>query len=159
MLYWHSSSTSFSSAGLDLESSLLPSFSVPSCNTLYFLLDFLLLLAFFLLLMPVFNAFLLSGPFSASSIFSPKRRRAVFRFCSRERVAWHLTTMPVGMCFSWTAEEVLFYSSQSARLHNPRYCKAGLIFEQCTDNFLASRTTALQESFFNIRLSDDSARR
>ena len=93
-----------------------PSFSCPSLKARNFLLAFLLLLAFFLLLISAFSAVLLSGPFSASSIFSPRSRRAFFRFWDRERVAWHLTTMPVVRCFSWTAEDVLFYIAQLVSL-------------------------------------------
>jgi hypothetical protein len=52
------------------------------------------------------------GPFVSSSSLAASRSRAILRFCVRERVAWDLTTMPVGMCFSWTAELVLFWDQQ-----------------------------------------------
>ena len=88
--------------------------SFSSCRALYFLFAFLLLLAFFLLLIPAFNATLLSGPFSASSIFSAIIRLAILRFCDRDRVACDFMTVPVGMCLSWTADEVLFCSGMGS---------------------------------------------
>lgn len=69
---------------------------------------FLDLLAFFFLLISSFSAVLLSGPFSASSSLSASSRRAMDRFWDRERVACDFTTMPVGKCFSCTADDVLF---------------------------------------------------
>lgn len=48
------------------------------------------------------------SPFCRSSIFCARSSRACLRFCSRERVAWDLTTIPVGICLSCTAELVLF---------------------------------------------------
>ena len=103
------SSFASSSTALSLPSSTSSSSpSVPSCEALYFRLAFLLLLAFFFLLISVFNAVLLSDPFSAASTFSASRRLAIFRFCDRDLVACDLITMPVGRCFSWTADDDLF---------------------------------------------------
>lgn len=90
-------------------SSLPPSSTTPPSDTLCFRLAFLLLLAFFFFLTSAFNAVLLSGPFSAASIFSASRFRAILRFCVRDLVAWDFMTVPVGRCFSCTAEEVLFW--------------------------------------------------
>jgi hypothetical protein len=39
---------------------------------------------------------------------SNKMRRAILLFCSRERVSWHDTRIPVGLCSSWTLFCVLF---------------------------------------------------
>lgn len=73
----------------------------------YFLLAFFSLLFFRLLFSPLITAVLLSSPFSRSSSFSAKSLRASLRFCSRERVACDLTTIPVGIWRSCTAEFVL----------------------------------------------------
>jgi hypothetical protein len=50
----------------------------------------------------------LSDPRVSSSSRAASSSRAMVRFWLRERVAWDLTTMPVGMWRSWTAELVLF---------------------------------------------------
>lgn len=50
----------------------------------------------------------LESPLAISSRRAARRLRAIWRFWERERVAWDLTTIPVGICFSWTAELVLF---------------------------------------------------
>ena len=69
---------------------------------------FLLLQAFFLRSISALIATRLSDPFSRYSTFSANTCRAIFRFWLLDRVSWHLTTMPVGLCFNCTAEEVLF---------------------------------------------------
>src|SRR5438034_1653396 len=71
-----------------------------SSRALYFLLLFFIRLAFFLLFASAITATRLWLPFSSSSTFSASRRRAIFWFCERERVAWHLTTMLVGLWIS-----------------------------------------------------------
>lgn len=73
-----------------------------------FRLLFLVALAFLLDLMRAIIADRLFSPFSSSSSLSARCCLASLRFWSRDRVSWHLMTMPVGMCFSWTAELVLF---------------------------------------------------
>ena len=73
----------------------------------YFLLAFLLLLAFFFFPLSAFRAARLSSPMTKSSILSANMRRAILRFWVLERVSWHFITIPVGRCFSCTAEEVL----------------------------------------------------
>lgn len=82
--------------------------SLPSARSRCFLLLFLAALDFFFALSLATTAERLWSPLSRSSIFSARCSRASLRFCSRERVSWHLTTMPVGICLSWTAELVLF---------------------------------------------------
>lgn len=82
--------------------------SLPSTASRCFLLLFFAALDFFLALSLATTAERLWSPLSRSSIFSARCSRASLRFCSRERVSWHLTTMPVGICRSWTAELVLF---------------------------------------------------
>lgn len=74
--------------------------SSPSVPLRCFLRLFFTALAFFLASMRATTAERLFSPLSRSSIFSAKCCRASLRFCSRERVSWHLTTMPVGMCLS-----------------------------------------------------------
>jgi hypothetical protein len=39
---------------------------------------------------------------------SNKMRRAIFLFCFSERVSWHDTRIPVGLCNNWTLFSVLF---------------------------------------------------
>lgn len=106
--YTRSSFTLFSTGSSSSSPAPSSSPSFPSCEDLCFRLAFLLLLAFFFLLMSAFNAVLLSGPFSAVSIFSASRRLAIFLFCDRDLVACDLIVVPVGTCFNWTADEVLF---------------------------------------------------
>lgn len=79
-----------------------------SSNARYFLRLFFVLLAFRFRFRAVLIAVRLSFPFSTMSTFSARISRAIFRFWDWERVAWHLTTMPVGWWISWTAELVLF---------------------------------------------------
>lgn len=107
-----------------------------------FLLAFLFLLAFFLLLTSALIAVRLSGPFSAASIFSARFALAILRFCDLDLVAWHLITVPVGICLSWTAEDVLFCSNHQRRGQDYTIREM--------DNLLASRTATLQESFLDI---------
>lgn len=83
-------------------------FSFSSCNTRYFLRLFFVLLAFRFRLRAALIAVRLSFPFSRMSTFSARISCAIFRFWDWERVAWHLTTIPVGWWISWTAELVLF---------------------------------------------------
>lgn len=40
---------------------------------------------------------------------------AIVRFCDCERVACDLTTMPVGLWMSWTAELVLFFGQREKK--------------------------------------------
>ena len=82
--------------------------SEASCKSLYFLLAFLDELAFFFFLISALMATRLCGPLSASSSLSASNRLAIVRFWDRDLVAWDLTTVPVGRCLSWTADEVLF---------------------------------------------------
>lgn len=91
-------------------SSAAPSFFPSSSSCLYFRRFFLSALAAFFLLMLATCAVRLWSPLKCSSIRWARISRAILRFWSRERVACDLTTMPVGMCFSWTAEFVLFYA-------------------------------------------------
>lgn len=80
-----------------------------SFNNLYFLLLFFAALsAFFFFTSPTIDD-LLCSPWSRSSTFWANSSRASLRFWLRDRVACDLTTMPVGICFNWTAEFVLFY--------------------------------------------------
>ena len=74
----------------------------------YFRLLFLTALLFFLLFDSPTIAALLPSPFSSNSSFSANICLAIFRFCERDLVACTLRTRPVGMCFSCTADEVLF---------------------------------------------------
>lgn len=68
-----------------------------SSSFLYFLRLFFIELAFFFLALSIFLAARESSPFSNSSIFSAKMRRAMLWFWDRDRVACDLTTIPVGM--------------------------------------------------------------
>lgn len=79
-----------------------------SSNFLYLRLLFLAALSdLFFLTWPTMLA-RLSSPLYRSSRRWARISRACLRFCARERVACDLTTMPVGMCLSCTAEFVLF---------------------------------------------------
>jgi hypothetical protein len=72
----------------------------------YFLLLFFAALALFFRLTSPTIADRLCSPFMSSSL-AASSCRAMLRFCDRDRVAWHFTTMPVGTCFNCTAELVL----------------------------------------------------
>lgn len=74
----------------------------------YFFLAFFSLPLLFLLSNSALKAVRLCSPISTCSNFSANNFLADFRFCARDRVAWHFTTIPVGRCLSCTAEEVLF---------------------------------------------------
>lgn len=82
--------------------------SLPASRALYFLRLFFILLARFFIFLSATAASRLESPLAISSRRAARRLRAIWRFWARERVAWDLTTMPVGMCLSWTAELVLF---------------------------------------------------
>lgn len=97
-----SSSTSSSSSSCSF------CFFLSSSNARYFLRLFFALLAFFFRALSALIAARLWSPFSRASTFSAKISRAIFWFWERERVAWHFTTIPVGLWISWTAELVLF---------------------------------------------------
>ena len=88
-------------------SSVVPS-AFSSSSFRYFLLLFFDALALFFLLTSPTIAARLWSPFRIASSFAASRSRAILRFCSLDRVAWDLTTTPVGRCLSWTAELVLF---------------------------------------------------
>lgn len=109
-----------------------------------FLRAFFILLAFFFLFISVLSAVLLSDPFSTSSSLSASKRRAMERFCDRDRVACDLTTMPVGRCFSWTADEVLFLSRTKHQLAER---VTGSIEAY---NLLPARAASLEKAFFDI---------
>lgn len=82
--------------------------SSSSSSRLYFRRLFLAALsAFFFFIAPTMAERLWS-PLMNSSTFCANISRASLRFWLRDRVAWDLTTMPVGMCLSCTAELVLF---------------------------------------------------
>src|SRR5690349_8538716 len=81
-----------------------------SASFRYFLRAFFPALSYRFFLTSPTIAVLLLFPLNISSSLAARSSLAVLRFWSRDRVAWHLTTMPVGMCFSWTAELVLFLS-------------------------------------------------
>lgn len=82
--------------------------ALSSSNLRYFLLLFFAALAAFLRFTSPTMADRLWSPFWRSSSFCARSSRAILRFWDRDRVAWDLTTMPVGMCLSCTAELVLF---------------------------------------------------
>lgn len=67
-----------------------------SANRLYFLFDFLTALDFLLAASRPLTRVLASSPSVASSMRSLSSRLASLRFWSLDRVAWHLTTIPVG---------------------------------------------------------------
>ncbi|KAF7558647.1 hypothetical protein G7046_g5529 [Stylonectria norvegica] len=96
------------SFSLGLFSSPADSVAFSSSSFLYFLRLFLLALAVFFLFTSPTIADRLCSPFRWSSIALAISSRAYLRFWSRDRVAWHLTTMPVGTCLSCTAELHLF---------------------------------------------------
>jgi hypothetical protein len=102
-------STSSSQSPSSPSPSPSPSRPFPSspASALYFLLLFFAPLAFFLRLTSRFTSTRLSAPFSATSNFSASSLLAIFRFWLLLRVAWLFTTIPVGRCVSWTAEDVL----------------------------------------------------
>lgn len=99
------------SSGISRLSSMMVAASAPafsSSNCLYFRRLFLAALsAFFFFIAPT-TAERLWSPLMCSSTRCARISRASLRFWLRDRVAWDLTTMPVGMCLSWTAELVLF---------------------------------------------------
>lgn len=82
--------------------------ALSSSSLRYFLLLFFAALAAFLRFTSPTIADRLWSPFWRSSSFCARSSRAILRFWDRDRVAWDLTTMPVGMCLSCTAELVLF---------------------------------------------------
>src|SRR5690554_735782 len=84
------------------------SLSLPSSSLRYFLLLFLSELARFFFFTPPTMEERAVSPLRSSSRRWARMLRAMARFWERERVAWDLTTMPVGRCFNWTAEFVLF---------------------------------------------------
>lgn len=129
--------------------------ALPSSSALYFLFAFFVRLAFFFLFTSAFTATRLPLPFSISSSFSASNCLATFRFCVRERVAWHLMTMPVGRCFSCTADEVLFYGAQKPLVLDVRSWEAGKMW--WSYNLLASGPASFEESFFEIRFIDGGA--
>lgn len=90
--------------------SSIPPSSASFCRSRYFLRAFFILLAFFFLAASAFSATRLWSPFSWASTLSAKSERAIFSFCERDRVAWHLTTIPEGAWMICTAELVLFYA-------------------------------------------------
>lgn len=110
----------------------------------YFLRAFFILLAFFFLFISVLSAVLLAGPFSTSSNLSASKRRAMERFWDRDRVAWDLTTTPVGRCFSWTADDVLFLTRGKHQLAKR---VSGFIEAY---NLLPTRTASLKKALFDI---------
>ena len=97
------------SASSPFNSSIPPS-SASFSRSRYFLRAFFILLAFFFLAASAFSATRLWSPFSWASTLSAKSERAIFSFCERDRVAWHLTTIPEGAWMICTAELVLFYA-------------------------------------------------
>lgn len=129
----------------DLSSELAS--SAFSASFRYFLRAFFAALSYrFFLTSPIIAVLLLS-PLNISSSLAARSSLAVLRFWSRERVAWHLTTVPVGMCFSWTAELVLFLSILG-QLLNTRPAEEG----PKTYNLLAAWAAALEEALFNFLL-------
>lgn len=83
--------------------------SFPASSSCLYLRRFFLsaLAAFFCLILPT-TAERLRSPWRCSSSFWASSSRASLRFWSRDLVACDLTTRPVGVCLSCTAEFVLF---------------------------------------------------
>lgn len=52
-----------------------------------------------------------------SSILSARISRAFLRFASRDRENCELTTIPVGMCFNWTLEDVLLIYKKKKKVN------------------------------------------
>lgn len=117
-----------------------------SSNFLYLRRLFLAALsARFFLTVPTM-AVRLSSPLYSSSSRAASRSRAVLRFCSRDRVAWHFMTMPVGRCLSWTAEEVLFCR------RGGKFVEGGRGGERGAYNLLTARPAAFEKGLFKFRL-------
>jgi hypothetical protein len=75
---------------------------------LYFPLCLRRFLLFCRRFLPIFLRIRLRGCMRMYSSCSWRRLRAIFLFCCSERVAWHLTTIPLGTCRSCTQLLVLF---------------------------------------------------